>query len=76
MGYGIVEVKSERPSWIFGCIINDNFSLKNQLRLSFTIITVVAGGITLGICLGLLYALGNYTTRSVMLLFAKSSKIV
>jgi hypothetical protein len=38
-------------------LINDKTSLKDQLLISYTIITIVSAGITLGICYGLLYSL-------------------
>ena len=40
-------------------IFNDQTTLKHQLLLSYSIITIVSAGITLAICYGLLYALGN-----------------
>ena len=42
-------------------VFNDETTLKHQLLLSYTIITIVSAGITLAICYGLLYALGKFT---------------
>ena len=45
-------------------LINDKTSLKNQLLISYTIITIVSTGITLGICFGLLYSLRDEVTST------------
>ena len=45
------------------CLINDKISLKQQLLISYSIITVIAGGITLAICYGLLYSLKNNSSK-------------
>jgi hypothetical protein len=55
-----VEQQTTRKGWL-SCIINDRVSLRYQLLISFTVVTIVAGGITLGICLGMLIGLGNDT---------------
>lgn len=39
------------------CLINDKTSLKQQLLISYSFITIISAGITLGICYGLLYSL-------------------
>lgn len=44
---------------ILGFIMNDRVSLKIQLLTTFTSITLISGGVTLGICLGMLFSLGN-----------------
>mmetsp|Transcript_20198 Transcript_20198/g.28960 ORF Transcript_20198/g.28960 Transcript_20198/m.28960 type:complete len:1519 (+) Transcript_20198:482-5038(+) len=43
---------------------NDKISLKNQLLVSYAIITAVSAGITLGICYGILYSLRDTVTES------------
>lgn len=56
------EVKSKEKnsaSTLSTVICSDQFSLRAQLLLSFTLVTIIAAGITLGISLGLLYALGD-----------------
>ena len=45
------------------CLINDKISLKQQLLISYSIITVIAAGITLAICYGLLYSLKTYSSK-------------
>lgn len=45
--------------WLFSWIVNKNFSLKTQLLTLFSLLTIISGGVTLGICLGMLYALGD-----------------
>ena len=44
---------------MFSCLINDKSSLKQQLLVSYSLITIISAGITLGICYGLLYSLKN-----------------
>ena len=39
------------------CLINDKVSLKQQLLVSYSFITIISAGITLGICYGLLFSL-------------------
>ena len=39
------------------CLINDKVSLKQQLLVSYSLITIISAGITLGICYGLLFSL-------------------
>jgi hypothetical protein len=41
----------------FRWIINDKYALSTQVLTLFAFLTIVSGGITLGICLGMLYAL-------------------
>lgn len=38
-------------------LINDKVSLKQQLLVSYSFITIISAGITLGICYGLLFSL-------------------
>ncbi len=35
---------------MFSCLINDKTSLKQQLLVSYSLITIISAGITLGIC--------------------------
>lgn len=39
-------------------MFSENVSLKNQILISFTSVSLIAAGITLAICYGLLYSLG------------------
>ena len=39
------------------CLVNDKVSLKQQLLVSYSLITIISAGITLGICYGLLFSL-------------------
>jgi len=41
------------------CLINENTSLKQQLLVSYLLISLISAGITLGVCYGLLYALSE-----------------
>jgi hypothetical protein len=60
-------ISSRRPTYpptflsstfkMFSCLINDKISLKQQLLISYSLITIVSAGITLSICYGLLYSL-------------------
>jgi hypothetical protein len=45
--------------YIFGLLFNDRFSLRDQLLISYSVLVLVSAGITLGICYGLLDALGE-----------------
>lgn len=38
---------------------SDNYTLRSQMLLSFTLVTLIAAGVTVGISLGLLFALGH-----------------
>src|SRR5258706_598446 len=40
-------------------LVNEEISIKSQLQRSFGCITIIAGGITLAICLGMLYAVAS-----------------
>ena len=42
---------------MFSCLINEKTSLKQQLLVSYSLITIISAGITLGICYALLYSL-------------------
>ena len=42
---------------MFSCLINDKISLKQQLLISYSLITIISAAITLSICYGLLYSL-------------------
>lgn len=37
---------------LLSCIVNDKISLKNQLIVSFSLMAIITGGLTLGICIG------------------------
>jgi len=58
--------------YIFGLLFNDRFTLRDQLLISYSVVVVVvSAGVTLGICYGLLDALGEYSveyTRYVILI--------
>jgi hypothetical protein len=45
--------------YIFGLLFNDRFTLRDQLLISYSVVVVVSAGVTLGICYGLLDALGE-----------------
>lgn len=45
--------------YVFGLLFNDRYSLKDQLLISYALLVAVSVGITLGICYGLLHALGE-----------------
>ena len=47
--------------YMFSFVINDKVSLKFQLISLFTILTALTAGLTLAICYGMLYSLGNTT---------------
>ena len=47
--------------YVFGLLFNDRFTLRDQLLISYSVLVVVSAGVTLGICYGLLYALGEYS---------------
>ena len=46
------------------CLINDKVSLKQQLLVSYSLITIISAGITLGICYGLLFSLKDSATTT------------
>jgi hypothetical protein len=45
--------------YVFSLVFNDRFTLRDQLLISYSVLVVVSAGITLGICYGLLDALGE-----------------
>jgi len=45
--------------FIFSLVFNDRFTLRDQLLISYSVLVVVSASITLGICYGLLDALGE-----------------
>ena len=47
--------------YVFGLLFNDRFTLRDQLLISYSVLVVVSVGVTLGICYGLLVALGDYS---------------
>ena len=49
---------------MLSCLINDKTSLKQQLLVSYSLITIISAGITLGICYGLLYSLKSSASTS------------
>lgn len=54
-------VSDERKSFWCAWLINDRVTLKTQLISSFLLMTVISGGITLAICLGMLYGSASTT---------------
>ena len=56
------------------CLINENVSLKNQLLVSFVFVAFIAGGVTLAICLGMLYALGASASTTADNVIIKNTK--
>jgi len=47
--------------YVFGLVFNDRFTLRDQLLISYSMLVVVSAGVTLGICYGLLDALGEFS---------------
>ena len=47
--------------YVFSLVFNDRFTLRDQLLISYSVLVVVSAGITLGICYGLLDALGEFS---------------
>ena len=45
--------------YVFSLVFNDRFTLRDQLLISYSVLVVVSAGVTLGICYGLLDALGE-----------------
>jgi len=50
---------SRMIDYVFGLLFNDRFTLRDQLLISYSVLVVVSVGVTLGICYGLLHALGE-----------------
>jgi len=67
----ILDQLTRMIDYIFGLLFNDRFTLRDQLLISYSVVVVVSAGVTLGICYGLLDALGEYSvecTRYVILI--------
>jgi hypothetical protein len=58
----------------FRWIINDKYSLSTQVLTLFAFLTIVSGGITLGICLGMLYALETDAYKSTQDIIVHNTK--
>jgi hypothetical protein len=61
-------------SCCFSWIINDKYALSTQVLTLFAILTIISGGITLGICLGMLYALGTDAYTSTQNIIVHNTK--
>jgi hypothetical protein len=60
----ILDQLSRMIDYIFGLLFNDRFTLRDQLLISYSVVVVVSAGVTLGICYGLLDALGEFSVGS------------
>jgi hypothetical protein len=58
----------------FSWIINDKFSLSTQVLTLFSLLVIISGGITLGICVGMLYALGTDAYTSTQAIIVHNTK--
>jgi hypothetical protein len=54
--------------YVFSLVFNDRFTLRDQLLISYSVLVVVSAGITLGICYGLLDALGECSVLGVLVM--------
>jgi hypothetical protein len=60
----LLDQLSRMIDYIFGLLFNDRFTLRDQLLISYSVVVVVSAGVTLGICYGLLDALGEFSVGS------------
>ena len=48
---------------MLSCLINDKISLKQQLLISYSVITIITAVVTLAICYGLLFSLRDRASK-------------
>jgi len=61
----LLDQLSRMIDYIFSLLFNDRFTLRDQLLISYSVLVLVSAGVTLGICYGLLDALGAYSVGCV-----------
>lgn len=70
------DTKKKRSSLnpLMNLLSNDKISLKAQLLSSFSAVALISGGITLGICLGLLFSLRTSSMNTAQSIIAEGTK--